>query len=112
MKKLLVALVLTMFATSAMAHGYGRGGYYGGYHGGYGGGYGWVAPLAIGGLIGYELSQPRTVVVTPPPVVYQQQPIIVQQAPSVLPPAPYGYHYENMLDANCNCYKTVLVVNQ
>jgi hypothetical protein len=29
--------------------------------------------------------------------------------PPVLPPAPYGYHYEQILDANCNCYRWVLV---
>ena len=33
--------------------------------------------------------------------VYYQQPN----------PAPSGYHQENILDANCNCYKTVLVPN-
>jgi hypothetical protein len=34
-----------------------------------------------------------------PPNIYQPQ-------------APYGYRYENILDANCNCYRLVLVQNQ
>jgi len=104
------AVILAMSTLSAEAEVF-RGGYRGGYHYGGGGWGGWIAPLAIGGVIGYELSQPRTVVVAPPPVVYQQQPIVIQSAPSILPPAPTGYHYENILDATCNCYKTVLIQN-
>ena len=81
-----------------------RGGY--GYHGGYhGGGVGWVAPAIIGGVIGYELSQPR-VIYQQPQVVYQQPPVIYQQ-----PGVPVGYHYETLLDAHCNCYRNVLVPN-
>jgi hypothetical protein len=64
----------------------------------YGGhGYGWVAPAIIGGIVTYELTRPAPVII--------QQPIVVQ------PQAPYGYHYENILDANCNCYRLVLVQN-
>jgi len=67
MKKLLAALTLAAASTSAFAHnGWGHGGYYnGGYHGGYGHGgyynnnYNYVMPLLIGGVIGYELGQPR-----------------------------------------------------
>ena len=64
------------------------------HHGGHG--WGWVAPALIGGAIVYGATRPST----PPPIVYQQQ---------TLPPAPYGYHYEQILDANCNCYRWVLV---
>jgi len=39
-----------------------------------GGGWGWVAPVVIGGVIGYEMAQPR-----PPVVVTQQPPVIIQQ---------------------------------
>ena len=61
--------------------------------------YGWVAPLVIGGVVGYAITRPQTVVMQQPPNIYQPQ-------------APYGYHYENILDANCNCYRLVLVQNQ
>jgi hypothetical protein len=27
------------------------------------------------------------------------------------PMPPYGYHHEQMLDSNCNCYVTILVPN-
>jgi len=67
MKKLIATLVLATASTGALAHnGWGHGGYYnGGYHGGYGHGgyynnnYNYVMPLLIGGVIGYELGQPR-----------------------------------------------------
>ena len=85
MKKVLLAMSLVLLAGSASAHGF-----YGGYHGGYyrapyyGGG-GWIAPALIGGVIGYELSRPRPVIVEQPPVVVQQQPVIVQQNPNCSP---------------------------
>ena len=61
----------------------------------------WVAPFVIGGVVGYAITRPQTVVIqNPPNVYYQPQPV------------PYGYHYENILDANCNCYRLVLVQNQ
>ena len=93
MKKLALFLSL-LLTTPAFADGYHR-------HGGHrGGGYNWVAPVIIGGAIGYVLAQPRTVYVSPPPsVVYQ----------NTYPP--YGYHYETILDSYCNCYRTVLVPN-
>jgi hypothetical protein len=94
MKKLIVVALMSV-ASLAQAHGYG----YGYHHSG-----GWVAPALIGGVIGYQLAQPRTVVV-------QQQPVIVQQPQVVAPSMPYGYHYENVLDANCGCYRAVLVPN-
>jgi hypothetical protein len=105
MKKLIInAVVWTivtmsiMFAVSAEAHW--RGGY--GYRGG------WVAPLVIGGVIGYELSQPRYYV-PPPQPVYVKPPVAYTQPVYVEPPV--GYHWEQILDANCGCYKTVLVSN-
>ena len=103
MKKIIINTVVwtivtmsIMFAVSAEAHW--RGGY--GYRGG------WVAPLVIGGVIGYELSQPRYYAPPPPSVVYATpQPVYVQ------PVAPNGYRQEQLLDANCNCYRLVLVPN-
>ena len=64
----------------------------------------WIAPVIIGGIIGYEISR-------------QQQPMVVQSPVMIYPPVssppypPYGYHYEQMLDAYCNCYRIVLVQN-
>jgi hypothetical protein len=75
--------------------------YYHHHHRGYYNPYGWVAPLVIGGVVGYAITRPQ-------PVVIQQQP-----QPSIYQsPVPYGYHYESILDANCNCYRLVLVQNQ
>ena len=62
---------------------------------------GWIGPLVIGGVLGYALSQPRVVVASPPPPVYYPP----------VPVPPYGYHYETIVDAGCNCYRTVLVPN-
>jgi len=85
MKKIILALVLATTALSAFADGrggfHGGGGYHGGWHGGYHGGCygcGWVAPAIIGGVIGYELAQPRTVIVQEPQVVYTQPAPVVQ----------------------------------
>jgi len=62
--------------------------------------YGWVAPIVIGGAVGYAVAaRPQTVVIQPPTNPYYQ------------PPTPWGYHYENVLDANCQCYRVVLVQN-
>jgi hypothetical protein len=62
----------------------------------------WLAPLVIGGVVGYALTRPQQVIIQQPQVVY----------PNPYPPVPYGYHYEQLLDANCNCYRMVLVQNQ
>ena len=84
---------------------------HGGGHYVYRPGYGWVFPTVIGGVIGYEIARnypPQTVVI-------QQQPqvVTVPPAPAVVPPAaPIGYHWEAILDASCNCYRTVAVPNQ
>jgi len=74
-----------------------------GQHHGYYSPYGWVAPLVIGGAVGYAITRPQPVIVQQPTIVY----------PNTQPqPVPNGYHYENILDANCNCYRLVLVQNQ
>jgi hypothetical protein len=60
----------------------------------------WVTPMVLGGVITYALTRPaQTVIVQQPPVV------------QTLPMPPVGYHYENILDASCNCYRQVLVLN-
>ena len=105
MKKLLTLLLLASLTTAASAqwhHEYRerccyRGGIY----------YGdntWVAPALIGGVIGYELSRPRT------EVIVEQQPIVVK-GPVVQSP-PYGYHWQEMIDPVTNTKKIVLVPNQ
>jgi hypothetical protein len=109
MKKIITALALIgLTTTPALADGYR--GHHGGYHGGYGHygnhyhGNDWIAPAIIGGIVGYAIAQPRTVYVQPQPqVIYQPQ------VYSTIPPG--GYHYETILDAYCNCYRTVLVQN-
>lgn len=89
MKKLVIASLIGLTALGAQAHGYRHPGYPGSH-------YDWVAPALISGAVVYAITRP--------PVV-QQPPVVVQ------PQTPYGYHYENILDANCNCYRTVLVPN-
>jgi hypothetical protein len=89
--KTLIALILVALYIPAMAQ-------HRPYpHHGHGGarGWGWVAPALIGGAIVYGVTRPSS-----PPVIYQTQ---------SLPPPPYGYHYEQILDANCNCYRWFLV---
>jgi len=66
------------------------------HHGGHN--WGWVAPALIGGAIVYGLTHtpsppPQTVVVVPPGY----------------PMPPQGYRYDQILDANCSCYRWVLV---
>jgi hypothetical protein len=102
MKKLVLSAIIAMsvFGSSAEAHWRGGCCYRGG----------WVAPALIGGVIGYELAQPRYY--APPPVYYTPPPSVVYVQPPVIPQtAPEGYHWEQILDSNCNCHKTVLVPN-
>ena len=102
MKKILIASLLALtFASTAQAQWHHGGGHY--Y---WRPGYGWVVPAIVGGAIVYEATRPVTpnVVVVQPTPVYPAPP-----APAVAPPA--GYHYEAIVDASCNCYKTVLIAN-
>jgi len=103
MKKILITLLLALSASTAFAHGgegY-RSGYRGGYHEHWGR---FVGPAVIGGIIGYELHHERTYR-REPVVIYRESPIYMGQS------VPYGYHYESILDARCNCYRSVLVPN-
>ena len=113
--KRILALVLLTLSASSFAHGYYgyRGGYYG-YRGpvyvnNYGYNNNWVAPALAGVVVGAAIARPYyapPVVYTQPPVVYTQPAVTyVQQA------NPAGYHQESILDAACNCYRTVLVPN-
>jgi len=91
--KYLITIILSVLALTANAQHRHH------HHHGHGGSnsWGWLAPAIIGGAIVYGATRPSN---PPPPVVYQTGP---------LPPPPYGYHYEQILDANCNCYRWVLI---
>jgi len=105
---ILAMSALFAYSPSAQAQWHHHGGYYRG--GCYG--CGWVAPALIGGVIGYELSQPRTVIVEQAPV-YIQQPApgtVYVNPPGTISP-PTGYHYQYMIDPPTNQTKIVLVPN-
>ena len=79
MKKFLV-LVTLMFISVAASAQYRHWGHR--YHGPYYGGGGWVAPVLIGGVIGYELSKSNnTVVVQQPSIVVEQAPVSMECGP-------------------------------
>jgi hypothetical protein len=90
MKKL-IAILLIGVSSAASAQHYGHH-----YHGYNGGGGNWVAPLVIGGALGYMISRPP-VVVQQPPVVVAPSPVVVQS------PVPI---YQEVLQYNteCQCY--------
>ena len=95
MTKLIALLTALLIAPSAMAHGY-----YGGYHGGYGGHHGgYATPLiggmVVGGVVGYALAHPTTTITAPSIVIYHDIPV--------------GYHQELIKDANCNCFRNVIL---
>lgn len=69
MKKIL-ALLLTTLSFSAYSQHWHH------YSHGHGGGNGWVAPVIIGGVIGYTLSRQNQ---QQPVVVYQNPPVIVEE---------------------------------
>lgn len=72
MKRLLLILALvTSTAAFAQHHGHWAR---------HGNGWGWVAPVVVGGVIGYELAQPR-----PSVIVTQQAPVIIQQTQNCSP---------------------------
>lgn len=97
--KLIALLTGLTLSTSAFAHGpyYGPR-YYGHVHSSND----WVAPLIVGGAVGYILAQPR------------QQTVIVQQPAPVVVDQPYSpnqpiYQYQDIYFNDCNCMKRVLV---
>jgi hypothetical protein len=68
---------------------------------------GWLLPAIIGGALVYGAinSQPR------PPVISQPQQQYYPVEPNRPQEAPMGFHWEQILDANCNCYRVVMVRN-
>lgn len=109
MKRAIIALLLLTASTTVLAdRGY-RGGYNYNYNRGYNNN--WVVPAIIGGaVIGglvYGATRPDPVYVQPPVQYYAPPPMYVEPVPQI----PYGYRSEQILDASCNCYRTVLVPN-
>lgn len=100
MKKILLAVALLVSSNVLAQHHHGHHGYYREPNRS-----SWVAPLLLGATAGYIMSRP-TVIYNQPPMIYNPPPVTYVQ-----PGAPIGYHYEQILDANCNCYRTVLVSN-
>lgn len=100
MKKLIVGSLLFGLVSAAFAGPYGH-------HHNHGGG-NWVAPALVGGLIGYAVAsrQPQPVYVTASPAITGYYPPAVTYQP-----VPQTYRYETILDANCGCYRTVIVPN-
>lgn len=78
MKKLFVTLLLACATLPALAQHYPGHGFRHGYYRGYYGGGNWVAPLIVGGVVGYALTRPEPVVVQQPVIVQQDPPVIVQ----------------------------------
>ena len=68
-KKILIGTTLLISVSAFAQHGHWER---------HGGGWGWVAPVVIGGAIGYELARPVA------PVVITQQPPVVIQQPQVV----------------------------
>ena len=105
MKKILALALMTLSASAFAWHG--GHGYYG-YRGpvyvnNYGYQNNWVAPALAGAVVGGMVARSYYA----PPVVYVQPPVTYYQQPY---PAPAGYVQQQILDANCNCYRTVLVL--
>jgi hypothetical protein len=100
MKKILLVITLLLSSNVLAQHHHGHHGYYREPNRS-----SWVAPLLLGATAGYIMSRP-TVIYNQPPMIYNPPSVTYVQ-----PGAPIGYHYEQILDANCNCYRTILVSN-
>jgi len=74
MKKLLLTFII-LISTTVMAENYHQQGHWERR----GGNWSWVAPVVVGGVIGYEVTQMKPSVV----VTHQQQPNVIKQPPMV-----------------------------
>lgn len=97
MKKVIVATLVAGLSLPVLAGGSHHTGHHHHHHGS---NWNWLAPAIISGAVVYAATRPTYVYPSPPPVIV-----------SNAPPAPYGYRYEIILDASCNCYRQVLVQN-
>jgi hypothetical protein len=75
MRKLLTIILLTLSASAMAQHNH----HHGHWQRGYSGGWNWMAPVIIGGVIGYEISRNQQPVIVQQPVIIQQ-PTIVHQS--------------------------------
>ena len=101
MKKILLMFILcaglgTCITSQAEGWHHGGGHYY--YHPTYG----WIVRAVVGGVIVYGATRPQPVYV---------QPVMPPPVSAPVYPQPANYHWEAILDQNCNCYRTVLVPN-
>lgn len=118
MKKLIVALCF-LGTVSSPAWAWNNG-----YHGGYGyrgpvyvNNYGynnnWVAPAlagaVVGGLVARSYYAPPPSVYVQPQVVYTNPPVTYVQQPNPAPSTPYGYHWSQVMDPACSCYRYALL---
>ena len=92
MKKFIALLALV--STSAMAQHH--------HHGGYGSN--WIAPMIIGGVIGYGMKSSQQ------PVYINSQPVYNLPTPAPTYGATPIYEKRTQYDPNCNCY--VVIYNQ
>ena len=109
MKKIILLVLIALFTSSSVQA---RGGW------GYGGG--WMAPLLLGGVIGYEASRPTVVYDNSPGVVYvpapqtvilqQSTPAPVVQQTTVVPSNTPVYEEREIYFDDCNCKKKVLIL--
>lgn len=107
MRRLIASIAIGLMMLSPVAQAQHRGPHgHHGHHGhhGYHSGWGWIAPALIGGAVVYAATRPTPVVVQEPVIVTPPQPVVLQQPP-------VGYHWEQILDARCNCNRVVLVPN-
>ena len=100
MKKQIVALTLAIASVTSFAqHGHHHRPQIHHHH--HGGGGNWVAPLVIGGIIGYAINNSQQPQPQQPPVIVYQQP----PAPVYVRPFQDGLVYERRVefDPNCGC---------
>lgn len=78
MKNILLSLLLMVFSAPVFAgpaHHHRH--HYGHHHWNHSQSGRWIAPVIIGGVVGYALAQPS--VAQPAPVIVQQQPVYIQE---------------------------------
>lgn len=98
-KRILAIFLLTMIATTSQANPNHHMRHHGnGHYGRHTHTADWVIPAVIGSAVVYAIAT-------------RPAPVVVQNPPQVYPNPPIGYHYEQILDANCNCYRLALVPN-